>query len=197
MPAKAAVTPSDIYQLKITLLGTAPKIWRRVLVSADSTLAALHDVLQIAMGWRNCHMHEFRAGGRYYGEPNPEDRFLDMTPTIDERKVRLSQVLKAARAKLTYTYDMGDSWEHSVVLEKKLTRDPTLHYPVCLAGERACPPEDCGGIPGFYDLLEAIRDPENEQHDELLDWLGEEYDPEEFSVESVNRVLRPAKRRHK
>jgi hypothetical protein len=197
MPTKSHHAPFEIYQVKITLLYTDPPVWRRVLVPADLTLARLHDVLQVAMGWQDCHMHEFRAGGQFYGVPNPEERFFDLRPTIDDRKVLLSQVIQRPRAKLTYTYDMGDSWEHNVVLEKKLARDPSLRYPVCLAGERSCPPEDCGGIPGYYDLLEAMRDPKNERHDELLDWLGGEYDPEAFSVEEVNRALQPARQRRK
>ena len=96
---------------------------------------------------------------------------------------------------MIYAYDFGDSWEHSVVLEKLLPAEPDATYPVCTDGKLACPPEDCGGISGFYDLLEALDDPNHERHDELSDWIGEDFDPQAFSVDSVNRKLVPKRRR--
>ncbi len=195
MSAKNNTVPPEIYQLKVTLLGTSPPIWRRLLVPADVTLAQLHDVLQAAMGWQECHMHEFSAGGRHFGQPNPEDRFMGMPPVENERTVRLSRVLGRVGAKAIYTYDFGDSWEHAIVLQKRLCADPTTAYPVCTGGELACPPEDCGGIGGFYDLLDALRDPAHEQHDEMNDWVGDDYDPDAFSIDAVNQMLRPLRRR--
>jgi len=195
MPAKKSAVPPEILQLKVTLLGTMPPIWRRLLVPADLTLAQLHDVLQTAMGWQDGHMHEFSAGHRHFGKPNPEDRLMGMDPVENERTVRLSSVLSRVRAKAIYTYDMGDSWEHGIMLEKRLPADPGTTYPVCTGGERACPPEDCGGIPGFYDLLDALGDPTHEQHNELRDWVGEDYDPDVFSLDGVNRMLAPLRRR--
>ena len=183
------VFAAEIYQLKVTLLGTNPPIWRRLLVPADLTLAQFHDVMQIAMGWQECHMHEFSAGGRLFGRPDPEDRFMGMPPVEDERRVRLGTLLRNIRAKFLYTYDFGDSWEHSIVLEKRLPAAPTIPYPMCMDGQLACPPEDCGGIGGFYDLLDALRDPNHEQHQELQDWVDGDYDPEAFSIEAVNRIL--------
>ena len=180
---------AEIYQLKVTLLGTRPAIWRRLLVPADLTLAQLHDVLQIAMGWQECHLHEFSAGGRHFGRPDPEDRFMGMPPVENERRVRLSSVLHRIGAKAIYTYDFGDSWEHSIVLEKRLPATSTIAYPMCTDGQLACPPEDCGGIGGFYDLLDALCDPTHEQHKELRDWVGGDYDPEAFSMEAVNQIL--------
>ena len=186
-----------IYQIKVTLLGTRPPIWRRLLVPATLTLAQLHDVLQTAMGWQNCHMHEFRAGQRYFGRPDPESWSMGMDPVENERTVRLPDVLRKTGPRLIYTYDMGDSWEHAIVLEKQLPVDPTAKYPICTEGQLACPPEDCGGIPGFYDLVEAIADPNHEQHVELKDWLGYDFDPMDFSIDSVNQMLLPARRRGK
>jgi len=104
-------------------------------------------------------------------------------------------VLGRVGAKATYTYDMGDSWEHGIVLEKRLPIDPGTAYPVCTGGERACPPEDCGGIGGFYDLLDALGDPAHEQHEEIQDWVGDDYDPDAFSIEDVNHMLTPLRRR--
>jgi len=186
----------DIYQLKVTLLGTDPPIWRRLLVPADLVLANLHGVLQKAMGWDSSHLYEFRVGKQIYGRPNPEERYFSFgLPTINDRKVRLAEVLPRVRSKLVYTYDMGDGWEHAVVVEKVLPADPTDAYPMCTGGERACPPEDCGGVPGFYGMLEAIRNPEDAQGAEMREWLGGDYDPEAFSADDVNRVLRPRRRK--
>jgi hypothetical protein len=198
MPTKKTAVPPEIYQLKVTLLGTSPPIWRRLLLPADLTLAQVHDVLQAAMGWEDCHMHEFCVGHRHFGQPNPEDRLMGMPPVENERKVRLSSVLGRIGAKAIYTYDFGDSWEHGLVLEKRLSPDPDTAYPVCTGGQLACPPEDCGGIGGFYDLLDALGDPAHDQYDELRDWVGDDYDPEVFSVEDVNRMLKPLQRhRHR
>jgi hypothetical protein len=195
MSARNSVVLPEIYQLKVTLLGTSPPIWRRLLVPADLTLARLHDVLQAAMGWQECHLHEFNAGDRHFGQANPEDAFMGMPPVENERTVRLSRVLGRVGAKMVYMYDFGDGWEHRIVLEKRLSADPTMAYPVCTGGELACPPEDCGGIGGFYDLLDALRDPTHEQHDEMNDWVGEDYDPDAFSVDAVNGMLTPSRRR--
>jgi Plasmid pRiA4b ORF-3-like protein len=179
----------EIYQIKVTLSGTEPPIWRRLLVPADLTLAGLHNVLQSAMGWDDSHPHEFRIGRQGYAELRVNEGGFDTENLIDESTVRLHEVLGRVRAKAVYIYDFGDDWNHAVAVEKRLPADPNVTYPVCIGGERACPPEDCGGIPGFYLLLEAIQDPNHKFHEEQLEWLGEEYDPEAFSVEAVNRTL--------
>jgi len=195
MPAKPKSSSGEIYQIKVTLLGTRPPIWRRLLVPADLTLGGLHDVLQSAMGWDQSHLHEFRVGQQRYGAPDPTGGGFGMEDQIDERKVRLHQVLSRVGAKAVYTYDFGDGWEHGIVVEKRLPVDPNLAYPACTGGRRACPPEDCGGIPGFYELLNAIRNPNHENREDLLDWLGGEYDPKAFSIETVNRALQGRRRR--
>jgi len=195
MPTKRSAVPLEIYQIKVTLLGTSPPIWRRLLVPADLTLAQLHDLLQAAMGWEDGHMHEFSLGQRRFGRPNPEDRLMGMPSVENERTVRLSSVLGRVGAKVIYTYDFGDGWEHGIVLEKRLPVDLNTTYPVCTDGQLACPPEDCGGVPGFYDLVEALADPNHERHAELRDWIGDDYDPQAFSLDEVNRRLRPLRRR--
>ena len=195
MPAEKITVPPEVFQLKVTLRDSMPPICRRLLVPANLTLGQLHDVLQAAMGWQDCHMHEFRTGNRHFGIPNPEDRLMGMPPVENERTVHLSNMLGRVGAKAIYTYDFGDSWEHSIVLEKRLPADPGTDYPVCTGGERACPPEDCGGIPGFYNLLDALGDPTHEQHDELQDWIGDNYDPDVFSIDDVNRMITPLRRR--
>ena len=112
----------------------------------------------------------------------------------NERTVRLAAILGRVGSKAIYTYDFGDSWEHSIVLEKRLPVDPNTTYPICTDGQLACPPEDCGGVPGFYDLVEALADPNHERHEEMLDWVGDDFDPQAFSVDNVNRMLAPMRR---
>jgi len=197
MVIKATDSSKNTCQLKVTLLGTRPPIWRRLLVNADITLAQLHEVLQIAMGWDDSHMHEFRAGHRRFGQPEPADPFRRSPRVESERTARISAVLGEPGAKMIYAYDFGDGWEHSIALEKLLPVDPNITYPACTDGQLACPPEDCGGIPGYYFLLEATRDPNDERHEEMLDWVGNDFDPQAFSIDEVNRLLSPKPRRRK
>lgn len=197
MPAKKTWAPQEIYQIKVTLLDSSPPIWRRLLVPAGLTLEQLHHVLQAAMGWEDDHLHEFSSGSRRFGRPNPDDRFMGVSDAEDERTVQLFTVLRRVGAKMLYTYDFGDGWEHGIVLEKRLPVDPAMTYPVCTDGRRACPPEDCGGIGGFYDLLDAISDPSHDRHEEQRDWLGDDFDPEAFSIDNVNRMITPTRRRGK
>ena len=155
------------------------------MVPPDATLGQLHTVLQVAMGWGDSHLHEFSCGGRRFGPPDPEED----SGTADENAEALSGVLGQVGAKVRYIYDFGDGWEHEIVLEKRLPADPKMVYPVCTAGKGACPPEDCGGLPGFYNLVEALQDPDHPSHDELREWLGGEYDAGHFSIADVNAKL--------
>jgi hypothetical protein len=194
MATKRIWLPQDIYQIKVTLRYTRPPIWRRLLVPAGLTLDALHDVLQLATGWDGSHMHDFRIGQKRFGKPDPNDRLMGMDPLGNERTTHLYMVLGKVRAKALYTYDFGDSWEHEIVVEKVLPPEPGVHYPFCVDGKLQGPPEDCGGVPGHYNLLEAIHDPKHPEHEDLLDWVGGEFDPDAFSVEEVNRRLAPIQR---
>ena len=193
MPARSQ-SSSNVYQVHIALLHTQPKIWRRLLAPPHFTLRRFHQAIQIAMGWTDSHLHEFCVGKQIYGAPDADNDPFGITRRKDERHVLLREMLPRIGSKAFYTYDFGDSWEHEVSLEKLRKFDPGMIYPVCLAGEMACPPEDCGGLPGYYALLEALRDPRHEQHEELLEWVGEGYDPVSFSLERVNRVLQKMKR---
>jgi len=180
---------APIYQLKVTLREIRPPIWRRLQVSGEVTLARLHDALQVAMGWTDSHLHQFRVGREVYGIPDPED--LDWGPPVrDERRVKLSSVLRAEKARMVYQYDFGDNWEHDVRVEKILPADPSTELPVCLTGKRACPPEDCGGPWGYENLLRVVSDPEDPEHEEMLEWLGGPWDPEDFEPAVVNELLR-------
>jgi len=184
--AKKGVAPTRVYQIKVALENAKPPIWRRLLVSADMTLGELHDVIQVAMGWNDCHLHLFESGGESYGTPHPDD-FEDVH---DERRVMLGKVAPGEKSKLRYQYDFGDSWDHSILVEKVLDPDPSAHYPSCIKGVRHCPPEDCGGIWGYDSFLEAIADPKHPEHKEMLDWIGGEFDPEAFDLEETNAQLR-------
>ena len=144
MATKKIWLPQDIYQIKVTLRYTRPPIWRRQLVPAGLTLDALHDVLQLAMGWDDSHMHEFRIGQRRFGKPDPNDRLMGMDPIGNERTTHLYRVLGKVGAKALYTYDFGESWEHAIVVEKVLPPEPGVAYPLCVGGKLQGPPEDCG-----------------------------------------------------
>src|SRR3989442_8347000 len=194
MPTKRIWLPQEIYQLKVTLLDTRPPIWRRLLGPAGLTLEQLHDVLQVAMGWDDSHLHDFRIGRKRFGKPDAQDRLMGLSAVGNERTTHLFTVLGKVGAKAMYTYDFGDGWEHAVVVEKMLPPEPGVSYPVCVGGKLQGPPEDCGGVPGYYNLLEALRDPNHDEHEELLGWVGGEFDPEAFSVEAVNRRLAPLQR---
>ncbi len=176
------------YQIKVTLRGVKPPIWRRLHVEADMSLSQLHEVLQVAMGWHGYHLHEFECGGERFGPPDYAENF-GLPPVRSERTTRLSSVLSRAGAKALYSYDFGDGWEHSIVLEKVLEPEPGRAHPVCVAGKRNCPPEDCGGPYGYYMKLEARNDPGHPEHGETLEWMSEDFDPEAFSIEAVNRRL--------
>lgn len=187
---KAATAPVDgaapaSYQIKITLRDTKPPIWRRVLVPAGVTLADLHRIVQVAMGWQDSHLHLFEVGTERYGMPDPDDDLLELR---DERRVRLDDVVSGVGARLRYEYDFGDSWEHDILIEKVFS-DP-VPAAVCLAGRRACPPEDCGGAYGYERLMRILADPTNEEHDDLVDWLeGEAFNPAELDLDTVNAAL--------
>lgn len=186
MAPRQKSTEHPIYQLKITLRGAKPPIWRRVQVPSDITLGKLHKIIQLAMGWYDCHLHEFEIQGQAYGQPMP-DYDLDVR---SERNVRLNQVVTGEKFKFAYLYDMGDGWDHQILVEKVLPPDPKVRYPICIKGKRACPPEDCGGIWGYVEFLEAIQDPQHSEHDSMLEWIGGEFDSEAFDLEETNRQLK-------
>lgn len=176
----------DIYQVKVTLEGIRPPIWRRILVTSDTTLSKLHRILQVVMGWADYHLHQFIINGTYYGIHDP-DLMFDLK---DEEKMKLDMVVLQKQKKFIYEYDFGDSWYHNIMIEKILPPDTKKHYPVCIKGKRACPPEDCGGEGGYYYFLEAIQDPEHPEHEEMLEWEGGSFDPEAFDIDEVNRILK-------
>lgn len=181
--------PSAVFQIKVTLRGSKPPIWRRVQIASDTSLQSFHHVLQRVMGWYDCHLHLFLKGRIQYGPPDPEFGLERQS----ERRTMLHDVLRRSKDRLLYEYDFGDGWQHDIVLERVLEPDPAVRYPVCIAGKRACPPEDCGGVGGFYDFLEAVRNPTHPGHAEMLEWYGSSFDPSAFDLGMVNRTLPPAR----
>ncbi len=178
-------TSTSIYQLKVTLRDSHPAIWRRIQVPDTILLPHLHGVLQLAMGWTNSHLHSFQVGKQIFAEPSPDDEF----PIIDYRSVRLNQIAPAVADCLVYLYDFGDSWEHDIVVEEILPAEKGTRPLSCLDGQRACPPEDFGGVWGYDDFVKAIRNPRHPEHTEMLEWVGGEFDPDKFDLPAVNGML--------
>lgn len=176
------------YQLKISLKGSKPPIWRLFLVEDSIKLDQLHIVLQIVMGWTDSHLHQFIYQGAFYGVPDPEYDFMDME-VHDEAKFRISHFLKKEKESVGYEYDFGDGWNHKITLEKILPFDSELTIPVCLKAKGACPPEDVGGIWGYYDFLEALEDKEHPEHESYKEWVGGNFDPEAYDIGDVNEGL--------
>lgn len=203
LPSKRA------YQLKITLNRSKPPIWRRLLVPGHCTLEELHELIQTAMGWTHSHLHQFifkcekvkpgpnmaadllrgmidfnaPRGLRYLSHPD-----FELDGAEDERRVRLDDLKLEEKSKFVYEYDFGDGWEHVILVEKISESDPPLDYPQCLAGQLACPPEDCGGMYGYYELLGILADPKHPEYEDYKDWAGD-IDPEHFDLDEVNQMF--------
>ncbi len=177
------------YQLRVSLKGSRPTIWRRFRMSPIWTLADLHDVVQAVMGWEDCHLHVFRKGRQRFSLPIPG---LDDwgEPDLDSRKYRIGQLLRREKDWIDYTYDFGDCWRHRITLQKMLPLDRKARLPVCISGRRRCPPEDSGGLWGYYRNLRVMEDPEHYEYEDTWSWMGKDFDPDRFSVEDVNARLR-------
>jgi hypothetical protein len=174
----------EIIKLKVVLERTAPPIWRTILIPNSITFFDLHHILQIAMGWKNSHLFDFNVGDYSIGfldDDAPED-------LADASEVTVDTLLTTVGMKFRYTYDFGDSWRHALVVEELLDREPDQLYPVCLDGEMNCPPEDCGGIPGFENMLAILRDRTHPEFQEMYAWAGR-YNPNKFNKEKINKEL--------
>jgi hypothetical protein len=177
-----------IVQLKITLQETAPPIWRRIQVPEDLNLLQLHLLVQLAMGWTNSHLHEFTIQGQRYGtrfEDSWEPENIDL-----EEEYTLGEVLPSRGEIFQYLYDFGDGWDHKIEVEEILPRAAALTYPRCLAGARACPPEDVGGTFRYEDFLEVLQDPDDPEYEAYKTWVGGSFDPEDFDLQAVNQTLK-------
>ncbi len=212
-PSSHKAQPVQIHELKITLRDSKPPIWRRVAVPSDMRLSDLHYVIQIVMGWTNSHLHQFVVRN---AKPKPaadelrklfqneqwdkieecmrrerciSDTRFELEDIEDEKKVKLSELAPEVKSKFIYEYDFGDGWNHNIEVVKIGPPNEGVKYPVCLAGKFACPPEDCGGIWGYYEKLEILKDPKHKDYKEILRWMGPGFDPERFNLEAINAEL--------
>ena len=179
-----------VYRFRITLQDADPAIWRRI-ETKDVTLGELHELIQTAMGWTNSHLHQFEIAGRRYTDPRFMMDDLDDFGAIDYGGVQVSDLISehGPNLRMGYEYDFGDGWQHDVVLEEVTQSEPGIRYPRCIDGERACPPEDVGGVYGFAHYAEAITDPSHSEHDEFLEWSGP-FDPAKFDAAQATRRMR-------
>jgi hypothetical protein len=180
-----------IYQFKITLLDVQPAVWRRIQVK-DCTLDKLHEHIQTSMGWTNSHLHDFKIGGKNYGDPLLMAENFEEFDYADSTTTKLSAVLPKTgkRFRFEYHYDFGDSWRHEVLFEGCLPAEPGGRYPVCLEGARACPPEDVGGAWGYEEFLAALADPHHEQHYQVSRWIGGSFDPAAFDPAAATKRMK-------
>ena len=180
-----------VYQFKVTLRGIRPPIWRRIQVPGSYSFWDLHVAIQDAMGWWDSHLHAFRVANPAHGDMDligipDEDRFDDDLEYLAGWTVPIDNYFAEPGDSASYDYDFGDGWEHEVVLDKIISREPKQKYPRCLAGKRKCPPEDCGGPWGYANMLKILADPDHEEHDEMLTWVGGSYDPRLFDCEKIH-----------
>ncbi|MBI1883774.1 MAG: plasmid pRiA4b ORF-3 family protein [Chlamydiae bacterium] len=183
---------TKIYRFYIILNDTEPRIWRRFEILSGSTFRKLHQTIQKVMGWTNSHLYKFEIEGVWIEEPDPEAESI-----YPSRR----KIMKAGETKLhsflnneenlilKYTYDFGDSWEHTLKLEKVLDQEEDKDYPRCIEGQMNCPPEDCGGTSGYQAFLEALKDPTHEEHEHLKAWAGGDFDPAQFDLDKINQSL--------
>lgn len=171
-------------QIKILLRRSKPPIWRRILIRDDMTFWELHLIIQAAMGWKDVHLFAFDLGhqqiGRVFGDG------FDMMADASNLSIRpyLNKGIK-----IIYVYDFGNHWEHLITVEKVAPINKNKKYPTCIKGKRNCPPEDCGGISGYYGMLDAIQDESHPEHDEIVDWMGDDFNPEKFDITQINKRL--------
>ncbi len=178
-----------VVQLKISLKNSTPPIWRRVLIKSSISFYELHYTIQIAMGWGTYHLYEFKIGDYRIGIINEDfdDPESGTSKIIDAKEITLDEVISRGEFKnFSYEYDFGDGWIHSIVVEKTMPLDPDKYYPVCIKGKLNCPPEDCGGMYGYYNLLEIISNKKHPEYRDMVEWMGGRFDPTEFEVEDVN-----------
>jgi hypothetical protein len=173
--------------LKIAIEGVRPQIWRRIVVPEAIGLSRLHEIFQITMGWLECHLHAFEARGVCY-EIDYGD-FFDESKPMDELEARLDMLVERSGDRFTYSYDFGDDWEHSVVLERYFPLGAFPYVPICLDGANAAPPEDCGGAYGYRELRQILRNPKHRQYADMRRWAGRGFDPLLFDIGDLNKRL--------
>ncbi len=177
-----------VARLRIELREIEPRLWRRVDVPLSSTLLALHDIIQIAVGWTDSHLFEFVIGDHLYGEPMPDDDYWDRQ-VYKAANIRLRALIERGVERFLYVYDFGDDWRHDIFIESVRDGEVDVDYPVLVGGERRCPPEDVGGVPGFMEFLNAALDPLHVEHNEVVTWYGKPFDPVDIDERAVRLRL--------
>ena len=179
----------QVFQFKIVLNDISPSIWRRIIVPSDYTFWDLHVAIQDAMGWQDCHLHEFRIADPRIDTTLsigiPDQEIVDDPQFLASWEIAITDYLSPTNSEAIYIYDFGDMWEHTVTFEKQLESQLSVRYPVCVAGERSCPPEDVGGWHGYEMFIEAMNDPNHESHAMYRDWISGEFDAEKFDPAAV------------
>jgi len=186
---KKIVKTDYVYQVKITLNEVEPSIWRRILVKSDTKLPALHRIIQTTFGWTNSHLHMFFHEHKPYGDPSFDEGMEDTENNINYTFVSIKDLLHIEGQSMTYEYDFGDSWMHTILLEKILPMEEGQILPVCIDGKRRSPPDDCGGFMGYADLLAILADKSHDEYEETKTWVGKGFNPEKFSLVSINKNL--------
>jgi len=176
---------STIYQLRISLVDSLPPIWRQFYIHSDVLLSDLHHIIQIIMGWENSHLHQYKHNNTFYGIPDDYDEL----GTIDDRNIKLEDLSLKKGDFFFYEYDFGDGWKHRIELKSINDNIDLPQIPYCEKGNKACPPEDCGGIFGYENLIKILSNPKDEEYKEIKMWLGRDYDPEEFNLSIINSRL--------
>jgi hypothetical protein len=179
------VDTTRVLQFKVELLGVEPPIWRRIQVPEGYTFWDLHVAIQDAMGWRDYHLHAFRVVGSEDVIGIPDEEGDDPLETQPGWKLRIADYFTYQIPLAIYEYDFGSSWVHEVRFESSHDAVPGTAYPKCIGGERRRPPEDCGGVRAYLELLKTLRDPSDPEHASMLEWVGGSFDPEEFDAGSV------------
>jgi hypothetical protein len=177
-----------VFQLKVNILDIEPPVWRSVQLAENTKLPRLHGILQLLFNWEDYHLHQFIAGRRVYAVPDPDDALFGLKVN-DERRIPLNRIVNGVGERFDYVYDFGDNWRHQILLEAILLPSPNVFYPRCIAGARNGPPEDAGGARGYSRYLQALADPEHEEHENLLAWRGP-FDGEAFSIKTINASLK-------
>lgn len=175
----------ECIELKISLEDTKPEVWRTVVVPSTMSLKKLHIVIQMAMGWESYHLFDFEIGGVRYGEP--DEYGFDTTP-VKSLNSRIGKAVSGVKT-FKYVYDYGDNWVHQIKVVGKSSVPASLKLPACIGGENACPPEDCGGTFAFENLKDALADKKHPDHEEIVNWIGDDYNYQEFSLEEVNSYM--------
>jgi hypothetical protein len=189
--AKKATPADTLFQFKITLLGAEPPIWRRIQFP-DCTLDKLHEYIQTSMGWTNSHLHHFKVGEQLYGDPMLMEESMEEMDYLDSTTTMVSDIIPKSSKKFrfVYEYDFGDSWNHEVLFEGCPAPEAGRKYPWCMEGERACPPDDCGGVWGYAEFVEAIGNKKHERHGEMMEWSGGRFDPEAFDAAGATKSMK-------